>query len=233
MRYIALGDSISIDDYPQHETGTKGLGAATLLHRNDDAYWPEFRGHDLSTLYPGIALQNLAADGATTDDVIRHQLPRIVRDDSPAIVTVTAGGNDMLMHLRSPAPLVRLVESMIERISRIVQSLEAALPASLILLGNVYDPSDGTNELYGERMEREAGWLARFNEAVGEIAASHARVRLTDIHHHFLGHGVTVPQSERWYWSGLIFEPNARGASEVRRLWLQALGAGSATGESS
>lgn len=231
MRYIALGDSISIDDYPQHETGKKGLGAAALFHRNDDAHWPEFRGLDLTTRHRDIAFQNLATDGATSDDVIRRQLPRIVHDDQPAIVTVTAGGNDMLTHLRSPAPLARLVESITERIERIVQSLTSTLPASLILLGNVYDPSDGTNELYGERLDREAGWLAQFNDSLSRIAQSHARVRLIDIHRHFLGHGVTARETERWYWSGLIFEPNARGASEVRRLWLDALGASSASGE--
>ncbi|HEY3052080.1 MAG TPA: SGNH/GDSL hydrolase family protein [Thermoanaerobaculia bacterium] len=216
MRYIALGDSISIDDYPQHETGRSGLGAASLFYRNDDEYWPEFRRRDLSTLRPGTTFLNLTADGATTDDVLRAPLPHV---NEEAIVTVTAGGNDMLMHLRAPHPPAQLVEGMIERIERILQRLEA----HRVFLGTVYDPSDGTNMLYGERLDREAQWLAQFNDAIRRIAVSRKNVRLIDIHRHFLGHGITAPVRERWYWSELIFEPNARGASEVRRLWLDAL----------
>ena len=224
MRYIALGDSISIDAYPQHDTGKSGLGAASLFFRNDDKFWPEFRGRDLRTLHPGIAFDNLTADGATSDDVIRDQLPRIAHLNDETIVTVTAGGNDMLMNLRSPHPPARLVAGMIERIERIVGWLQSNITNSTILLGTVYDPSDGTNTLDGERLDREAGWLSQFNEAVRSIAKQRAaRVRLIDIHRHFLAHGVAAPQRARWYWSQLIFEPNARGASEVRRLWLDAL----------
>jgi hypothetical protein len=38
-----------------------------------------------------------------------------------------------------------------------------------------------------------------------------------------LGHGISVPANERWYWSGLIFEPNARGAREVVNAWKELL----------
>ncbi len=223
MRYIALGDSISIDEYPQRETGRAGLGAASLFHRNDNGVWPEFAGRDLSHTYPGIKVQNLATDGATTEDVLRYQLARMKPTDDETIVTVTAGGNDMLMYLRSPTPPGRLVERITERIEGIVDSLASSLPRVTILLGTVYDPSDGTNELYGERLDREAKWLAGVNDAIRRICRSHARVMLVDIHAHFFGHGLSVRESERWYWSQLIFEPNARGASEVRRLWLEAL----------
>jgi lysophospholipase L1-like esterase len=217
--YIALGDSISIDDYPLRETGVDHLGAASLFHRNDDKRWPEFKGRDLVTRFPGITFQNLTADGATSDDVLRYQLAHVKASRDETIVTITAGGNDMLMNLRAGgrAP-AKLVDGMIDRIRRIVTTVAKLLPNALLLVGTVYDPSDGTNVLYGERLDREAEWLRRYNEAVRALAAD--RVRIADIHQHFLGHGLTVPEKDRWYWSGLIFEPNARGASEVRRLWL-------------
>ena len=220
-RYIALGDSISIDDYPLRETGAEGLGAATLLYRNHDERWPEFRGRDLRALYPAIAFQNVTADGATTDDVFRRQLPSIDPTDDPAIVTITAGGNDMLINLRSVRPPARLVEGIVERLQRILRIVRTKLPAALIIVGTVYDPSDGTNMLYGERLDREAEWLSGVNAAIRGLAADN--VVVADIHRHFLGHGLTAPEASRWYWSGLIFEPNARGASEVRRLWLAAI----------
>ena len=46
---------------------------------------------------------------------------------------------------------------------------------------------------------------------------------LADVHRHFLGHGVTAPEPERWYWSPNPIEPSARGASEIRRVWWAAL----------
>jgi hypothetical protein len=46
---------------------------------------------------------------------------------------------------------------------------------------------------------------------------------LADVHRHFLGHGVTAPAQERWYWSPNPIEPSARGASEIRRVWWAAV----------
>ncbi|HEV3486774.1 MAG TPA: SGNH/GDSL hydrolase family protein, partial [Vicinamibacterales bacterium] len=209
--YLALGDSISIDEYPARETGIPDIGAASLFHR------------DLLQRHPGIAFVNLTADGATSDDVLRDQLPRVKPTHDPAIVTITAGGNDMLMNLRAPAPPANLVEGILARVAKIVDDVTRKLPNAIVLLGTIYDPSDGTNVLYGEKLEREAKWLARVNHGIRALAASRENVRLADIHRHFLGHGLTAPERERWYWSGLIFEPNARGAEEVRNLWLAAL----------
>lgn len=209
--YIALGDSISIDEYPQHETGIAGIGAASLFYRA------------LQERYAGIRFLNLTADGATTDDVLRWQLPRVGRDDAPCIITITAGGNDMLLHVRAPRPPVRLVAGIRERLTRIVDETLALRPNAIVLLGTVYDPSDGTGVLYGERLEREAEWLARVNEHIRAIAGAHPSIQLADIHARFLGHGVTAPAEERWYWSGLIFEPSARGAEEVAKLWTESL----------
>ena len=221
--YVAIGDSISIDDYPRYETGRDGLGAASLFLRNADDFWPEFQGRDLLTATPCIRFLDLTADGATTDDVLRWQLPRLEQSDDEAIVTITAGGNDLLMNLRAPKTPPGLVEGVSERIRTIVETVLQRLPAARVFLGTIYDPSDGTNILYGERLEREARWLAAVNDSIRNTARLHEAVTLIDIHRHFLGHGLTVAEKDRWYWSGLVFEPNARGASEVRRLWLEAL----------
>ena len=223
MLYYAFGDSISIDDYPAAESGGRpGLGAASLFYRNDDARWPDFRGRDLRTLIEGTTFTNLSTDGATTYEVLGLQLPHMPSSHEEAIVTITAGGNDMLMNLGVRDPPAGLVEGMIERITRIVAIVKERLPAGRVLIGTVYDPSDGTNVLDGERFDREAQWLARYNEAVRALADGR-RVILADIHRHFFGHGMSAQPMDRWYWSGLIFEPGARGASEVRRLWLEAI----------
>lgn len=221
-RYVALGDSISIDYYPARETGVENLGAASLLYKNHDQRWPAYAGRDLAHLEPGIAFDNLTADGATTQDVLERQLRHVDATTEPVLVTLTAGGNDMLMNLRTPGAPRDLPERIIERLEKILAELARKLPNALTIIGTVYDPSDGTNELYGERLDREAEWLARVNAAIR--AAAGPSVVVADIHKEFMGHGLTAPPAKRWYWEGLIFEPNARGASEVRRLWLEAIG---------
>ena len=209
--YIALGDSISIDDYPERETGIANIGAASLFAKA------------LRERNPSLSFENLTADGATTDDVLRWQFPRLRDTNEPAIVTLTAGGNDLLLNLRAPRPPVRLVEGVLERLERILDELAQRLPNALVLLGTVYDPSDGTNTLFGERLDREAQWLARVNDGIRALAGDRVNVRLADIHARFLGHGITAPEPERWYWSGLIFEPGARGAREVAQLWMETM----------
>jgi lysophospholipase L1-like esterase len=204
-RYIALGDSISIDDYPRLESGIDGLGAASLFYR------------ELAAHVPGIAYDDLTADGATTDSVLGWQLPQITKSDEETIVTITAGGNDLLMSLgglHSPA------ETILSRLRRIVDGVFDRRPNAVILLGTIYDPSDGTNVLEGHRLDREAVWLAAVNDGIRAMAAE--RIRIADIHRHFLGHGLTAPPPERWYWSGSIIEPSARGAKEVARVWWEA-----------
>lgn len=221
-RYIALGDSISIDIYPFHDAerrhpgkfSTDQLGAASLLCRNDDKFWPEFRGKDLQTLIPQARCVDLTADGATTQSLLR-QVEQIEPGDEPALVTITAGGNDLLGHIGSPGnPVPEIAGRLTSAVARVLE----LRPNATVIVGTVYDPSDGTNRLpgYTRELKREAQWLAEYNDFVRDLVKSDKRLRLADIHRHFLGH-------PDWYLPESIIEPGARGASEVRRLWLEAL----------
>lgn len=230
-RYIALGDSISIDIYPAADAerrhagrfSTTRLGAASLLASNDDKLWPEFKGRDLQSQIDGIEGVDLTADGATTDSLLR-QVDRIEPGDEQTLVTITAGGNDLLGEIgwggANPAPAIAA------QLARGVQRVLELRPRSVVLVGTVYDPSDGTNRLpgYGRTLDREAAWLADYNDRVRELVGTDDRLLLADIHKHFLGHGLTVPEDQRWYLLESIIEPNARGANEVRRLWVDLLG---------
>jgi hypothetical protein len=79
--YGALGDSMGTDHYPTCDVRgldlpparLDPLGAASLLHRNDDSRWPEFRGLDLETLSPDVEFLGLAEDGAMIDDVATEE----------------------------------------------------------------------------------------------------------------------------------------------------------------
>ncbi|MFL5607006.1 MAG: hypothetical protein ACJ8AD_11215, partial [Gemmatimonadaceae bacterium] len=115
--YVALGDAMSSDLFPALDAGATEvavnlefnaaagdvapLGAASLLHRNDDERFPDVAGEDLATLYPGIAFANLSDEGATIPDVFSEQLDRLeelvadVRGEQ-VLVTLTVGTNDLL-----------------------------------------------------------------------------------------------------------------------------------------
>lgn len=249
-RYVALGDSVSIDLYPALDAGevdvavalerveTAGaiapLGAASLLFQNDDARWPDEQGEDLSIRYPGIELQNLAADGATIGDVFGEQLSLVDESDEATLVTLSVGGNDLFSAFANK-PRISLMEAIARDVSDayefLLDAVRRARPRSLILLTTIYDPSDGTAHVPG--ILEGAGpmplrFLHELNDRIRSLAFGTPGVALADVHAHFLGHGVSVPEAERWYWGRSPVEPNAMGAHEIRRVWRDAIDAAEA-----
>jgi lysophospholipase L1-like esterase len=232
--YVALGDSMSTDHYPTCDirdldippARLDPLGAASLLYRNDDARWPEFRGRDLAGQSPGLEFRNLAEDGAMIDDVATEELARLGRDseDPGILITLTAGGNDLLDVLLARRPLESGVSRIAWRYAELVASVREELPRATLVLTTVYDPTDGTGRLPG--LEAYGAlpleYLDRFNQQVREAARTTGAV-LADVQRDFLGHGVTAPEQERWYWRRNLIEPSARGASEIRRAWWAAV----------
>jgi lysophospholipase L1-like esterase len=243
--YVALGDSMSIDLYPALDAGevdvavalervphagsVAPLGAASLLYRNDDARWPEEQGADLVSYHPGIELQNLAADGATIGEVFGEQLPLLPESEARTLVTITVGSNDILSAFAN-----RPRRSLLKAIARdvgeayefLVDAVRRARPNALLLLTTIYDPSDRMGKIPG--VLEGAGTLPidvleALNERVRELASGTPNALLADVHEHFLGHGASAPEDDRWYWRRSLVEPNAQGASEIRRVWRDAL----------
>ena len=144
-------------------------------------------------------------------------------------MTLTAGGNDLLALIAAPdASGAAGVARLLRTLEAIVAAVQDRLPRASILVANVYDPTDGTGDLDGHRLRpQEMGWLREANAGVGRLCAAR-KVRLIDVHGHFAGHGRSAPAAERWYWSESLIEPGVVGASEIRRLWLSALGLGDA-----
>lgn len=245
VRYVALGDSVSIDLYPALDAGatdvavalegdtTAGsvapLGAASLLFRNVEERWPDDLGNDLSSLYPGIELLNLAQDGATIGDVFGEQLTQLDETDAPVLITLTVGGNDLLSAYGSRpkrALLDRIVQDIAEAYDFLVEQLVTRFPNGVVIVNTIYDPSDRSGKIPG--VSDEVGPLPldvldRMNDHIRALAIGTPRVLLADVYARFLGHGVSVAESEQWYWRRSMIEPNALGASELRHLWLETL----------
>jgi hypothetical protein len=233
--YVALGDSMSTDHYPTCDvrrldappSRLDPIGAASLLYCNDDGLWPEFKGRDLESHSPGTEFLNLAEDGAMIDDIATGELARLGRDhDEPNILlTLNAGGNDLLDALASAPRLDLAVTRIMRRYTDLVDTIREELPRATLVLTTVYDPTDGTGLLPGQehRGRLPLEQLDRFNELVRKTAQQDDRLVLADVHDHFKGHGIRAAERERWYWERNPIEPNAWGASEIRRVWWQGL----------
>jgi lysophospholipase L1-like esterase len=233
--YVALGDSMSTDHYPTCDVRDVDippnrldpLGAASLLFHNDNARWPDFEGRDLRSQWPGVEFRQLAEDGAMIDDVASEELARLGRDsqDPGILITLTAGGNDLLDALLARRPLESAVSRIGWRYAELVASIRDELPLATLVLTTVYDPTDGTGRLPGLEGygTLPLQYLDRFNQQVRETAGTTPGALLAEVQRDFLGHGVSAPEQERWYWHRNLIEPNARGASEIRRAWWKAV----------
>lgn len=243
--YIALGDSMSMDLYPALDAGeidipvalewnakagtVAPIGAASLLHRNVDERYPEFTGWDLRSRDPKIGYLNVAEDAATIGDVFGSQLLQIDETEDDTLITLSVGGNDLLSafwNRPKPELLRRIVKDIGEGYELLVEALRRARPNSTLLLTTVYDPSDDTRRIPG--VFDDAGklpleFLHDLNSQIQTIGRNTPRTAVADAYKHFLGHGVTAEEPDRWYWRRSWIEPNAVGASEIRRLWLDAL----------
>jgi lysophospholipase L1-like esterase len=189
--YVALGDSISIDDY----TGVCGGGAASQLARK-----------------LGLDLVDLTLDGNTTQGVLAD----LVRAPAAAdVVTLTAGGNDLLGGV-----LPRAILSRLHQIGERIQPLGAR-----VVINTIYDPSDGNNDV--GRRELGLSWLATIelrrrlnavNRGIAQLAAERGFL-LADLERLFHGHGIA--SNEPWFVQ--VIEPNLAGATATAEHWYDLL----------
>jgi lysophospholipase L1-like esterase len=191
--YLALGDSISIDDY----TGVHGGGAVSQLARK-----------------LGLQLVDLTRDGNTSQGVLADLAAAPAAAD---VVTLTAGGNDLLGGDPPRAILRRLHE-----IAARTQPLGAP-----VIVNTVYDPSDGHNELG----RRELGLsrlatielrrrLNALNRGIATLAQEYGFL-LADLEQLFYGHGLA--SDEPWFVQ--VIEPNLPGATAIAAHWHELLNA--------
>lgn len=234
--YAALGDSMSIDDY----AGGPGCGAASLLYRNRYLDFPEWDGRDLIRAARPCRFVNLAMDGATSATVRYAQIPRLRETGArPDFVTLTMGGNDLLQTFGSDASARAAGHALRENGHAALAELRRlCAPDVSIVLGTIYDPSDGTGDTARLGILPWPGALeqiARFNETIRALANEHEAL-VADIHGDFLGHGLRAgnpSQSEarpagRDLWYCGVVEPNAWGASAIRRVFHETLTAAGA-----
>ncbi|MCL4545772.1 MAG: SGNH/GDSL hydrolase family protein [Chloroflexi bacterium] len=79
LTYVAIGASDAL-----------GIGASS-----PDLSYPAVLGGDLQQVFPAVVIDDLGISGATTAQMVTSEVPKL-RELAPFLVTVTAGGNDLL-----------------------------------------------------------------------------------------------------------------------------------------
>jgi lysophospholipase L1-like esterase len=131
------------------------------------------------------------------------------------IVTLTAGGNDLL-----GGELPRAILRRLDQIARRIKPLGAR-----VIVNTIYDPSDDDNDV--GRRELGLSRLATIelrrrlnavNRGIKQLADEHGFL-LADLERLFHGHGVA--SSEPWFVQ--VIEPNLAGATATAEYWYELL----------
>lgn len=221
-RYIAIGDSLSY-----------GLGATSP---NEGGY--VFRVHEALRSSErfgatGIDLINLSVPGATSPDLMEPggQLENAVREarrsvETP-VVTVSAGGNDLLA-LADPGspclsdlqtePCVALLgetlSALQSNLDSVLQALSEAAPEATIVVVDLYNPFSGTGDI--RELIADAG-VQRINGVIAAVASNPDRnVELASVFQLFQGRG------NQWISDDRI-HPNDDGHAVIAEVVLAAL----------
>jgi lysophospholipase L1-like esterase len=160
--YLALGDSISIDDY----TGVHGGGAASELARK-----------------LGRELADLTLDGNTTQGVLAD----LARAPAAAdIVTLTVGGNDLL-----GGDLPRAILRRLDQIAERIQPLGSRVVVNTVYDPSDGDNDVGRRELGLSRLAtiELRRRLNAVNRGIAKLARGRGFL-LADLERLFHGHGL-------------------------------------------
>jgi lysophospholipase L1-like esterase len=245
---LGVGDSV-----------TWGLGASEgrtyfdLLQKNDDSLYPDMAGKDLAHVLSNMKVVNVARNYTTTEDHLNRQLPSIPTFDPNVfgIILITSGGNDIIHDYgRTPprdgamygctiAQAEPWCNNLEDRLRQLLTGVKGKFPGGcVILLANVYDPTDGRGLPRIGGLERGFGFepwrdankvLDLVNGKIGKVAATTSGVHIVDVHSVMLGHGIYCKNRFArnycqkdptfWYYSNLE-DPNPRGYDAIRRAFL-------------
>jgi len=148
-RYVALGDSF-----------TAGLGDPEPLNPGGMRGWADRVAEEFSTVHSGFSYANLAVSGLVLQQIVDQQLgPAIALE--PDLVTLSAGGNDLVFHRRDPDRLAA-------RLDEAVAALSATGATVVLFTGPDWRDTPVFGHLRGK--------VAVFNENIRTIGARHHAV---------------------------------------------------------
>ena len=195
MKYLALGDSVSIDKYTGVELGGAVSQFSKLIHAHE--------------------VQDLAHDGFTTDAVI-DSLESVSL--IPDVITLTVGGNDLLQRPLWNIDRHSLQDPETEDTLRKLNTIYSSLCQfhCTVIVNTVYDPTDGDDAILGQlgmsKQFRTA--YEEINNAIKKMAGTYDFL-LSDLQQLYTGHGIKSTDS----WLTMEIEPNYAGATAIAGNW--------------
>jgi lysophospholipase L1-like esterase len=160
-RYMALGDSL-----------TAGYGAVPATQ----GYVYLLYHSGVFDTAPNTILSNAGVPGATSQHVLDHQVPQAIHAFQPTAITITVGGNDLIMVLNGADPATVLADFQFN-LAQILGQLRATLPNTRIYISNLYSISEipGADTI-----------VPIFNSIVAGVAGAFG-VPVADVYSEFLG----------------------------------------------
>jgi lysophospholipase L1-like esterase len=160
-RYMALGDSLAA-----------GYGAVPATQ---GYVYLLYHSGAFDTV-PHTLFSNAGVPGATSRQVLDHQVPLAIEAFQPDVITITVGGNDLLRILSGANPADVLAEFQ-ANLTQILLRLRAGLPEARIYVSNLYTIPEirGADQI-----------VPLFNQVVVGVAAAFD-VRVADFYGAFLG----------------------------------------------
>jgi lysophospholipase L1-like esterase len=162
-RYMAMGDSLSA-----------GYGAVPAT---EGFVYLLYRSGAFGTLNKTIFC-NAGVPGATSSDVLAHQVPQAIMDFRPSVITLTVGGNDLVRIMDGADPTTVLQEFQ-SNLIQIFLALRSApeLQNTKIYIGNLYSIPD---------IPASQVIIPVFNQIVAGVAANFG-VTVADVYSAFEG----------------------------------------------
>ena len=187
-RYIALGDSF-----------TEGVGDPEPSLPGGNRGWADRVAEVLSQGVPDFAYANLAVRGKLIEQIIAEQLDAAVAL-KPDLVTISAGGNDVIRPGTDPDAIAKRFEYAVSRLG--------ATGATVVVF-------TGVDVGFSPVFRRIRGKVAIYNENVRAIAERHDAI-VADMW------ALKAVQDSR-FWADDRLHPNALGHHEIARMVLRAL----------
>jgi lysophospholipase L1-like esterase len=162
-RYMAMGDSLSA-----------GYGA---IPATEGFVYRLYRSGTFDTM-PNTIFCNAGIPGATSSDVLAHQVPQAIKDFRPGVITLTVGGND-LVRIMDGADPATVLQDFQTNLIQIFLALRSApeLQNTKIYIGNLYSlPNIPASEVI----------VPLFNQIVTGVAANFG-VGVADVYSGFQG----------------------------------------------
>jgi len=161
VRYMALGDSLA--------AGYKAIPAT------DGYVYRLYRDEVIAPISKELFC-NAGVPGATSADVLNHQVPQALADFQPDVITLSVGGNDLL-HILAGADAGTVLTQFQTNLTGILTALRTGLPQAKIYIGNLYTVPQipGADQI-----------VPVFNQILAQVATAFG-VPVVDLYSAFLG----------------------------------------------